>query len=148
MKLSLHHVALVVDDIAAATSFYLSLGFMLEKSTNLSRPNPILNRLTGLNDIGAKVVLMKCDNAFMEIFEFTSSCDSIATNHVPNKYGIRHITLQVVKIEDYVNKCINNGGKVLGEIVHFPGAGTAVYCTDPFGNIIEFLHPAGTMPPV
>ena len=135
----------MVADIEKAKAFYEGLGANLVKQSELNSPNEILEKLTGLSDIGAKIILMKCANVFIEIFEFSSSQGSLDNNRA-NMLGIRHIALETDDIDKLMNTVKGLGGSVLGEIVKVPGAASAVYCVDPFGNILELIHPGGAMP--
>jgi catechol 2,3-dioxygenase-like lactoylglutathione lyase family enzyme len=75
----------------------------------------------------------------LEIFSYREmhDCNPIMPNHV----GLTHIAFEVDDVEQTLNKAINNGGQILGNVTErtIEGVGELkfVYFRDPEGNIIE-----------
>jgi catechol 2,3-dioxygenase-like lactoylglutathione lyase family enzyme len=144
----LHHPGIVVPDMDRALAFYRSLLDMrLVKESWLEQPSDIFDAITGLRDAVFRVCLLQGENFFIELFEFKEQ--SPGSEDLPaSTPGIRHLCIQVPEVESALARLLDLGGTALGEVRTVPGGGTAVYCRDPFGNILEFTRPAGGFPPV
>ena len=75
----------------------------------------------------------------LEIFQYPTNIER--PDVVANRKGFGHIAFKVDDVEAYTQKVLDNGGNMIGEIVHgnVEGAGeiSFVYVADPDGNIIE-----------
>ena len=57
----------------------------------------------------------------------------------PHQVPINYI--QVESVDDYVEKVVGNGGKVIAPKMEVPGVGFIVLVTDPEGNPLGLLQP-------
>jgi len=143
----IHHPALVVPDLDAAIDFYTqALGAELVKRAAWEPGNEMFDALTGIENSSAQFCLLRFGHSYLEIFAYASSRDDAASNPKADELGIRHLAFEVSAIDEAVEQTKNHGGTTLGKTVHVPGGGSACYCRDPFGNIIELLVPGGKMP--
>lgn len=75
----------------------------------------------------------------LEIFQYPINIEQ--PKIIANRKGFGHIAFKVDDVEAYTQKVLDNGGNMIGEIVHgnVEGAGeiSFVYVADPDGNIIE-----------
>ena len=47
-----------------------------------------------------------------------------------------------------LERCVELGGQKMNDPFSVPGGATAVYCRDPFGNLLELVEPGGRFPPL
>lgn len=63
--------------------------------------------------------------------------------------GFAHIGFETTHVRDYALRCVKYGGKIISQ-GETPENGSCIYCTDPEGNIVEFvvpiLEPNGCLP--
>ena len=150
MKVKLHHPALVVPDLIKAMAFYSDL-FDLEKikESRMTEASAIFDSITGLKGAIAKFCLLKGDGYYLELFEFVNTENALPeVNFSASSLGIRHLAFQVDNLTQASTKLISLGGSLLGEQKKIPGGGAAIYCRDPFGNIIEFTKPEENFPSI
>lgn len=145
----LHHPALVVPNLDDAIAFYESaLGGKLIKRAAWEPGTAQFDDLTGLRNSAAAFCLVGFGSSYIEMFEYRSSRDNEPRHPEADELGIRHLAFQVADLDSAVASLLAAGGSTLGESVHVAGGGSARYCRDPFGNILELLVPGGKMPPI
>ncbi len=95
--LRLEHIGIVVDDLAAATAFFTALGLDVEGETSVE--GPLVDRINGLDDVRADVVILRTPdgNSKIELCRYHSPAytgdDAAAPPaHTP---GIRHVLFVV-----------------------------------------------------
>lgn len=132
------HAAISVPDLQQAVDFYCDvLGFTLESESGWPRGAKRVDRLVGLEDSEAKVVMVKLGDTRIEIFEYVSPaprprdgafrvCD----------HGITHFCLRVSGIEAEYARLVEAGVEFNAPPVDV-GSSICVYGRDPFGNVIE-----------
>ena len=139
MIVGLHHVAIGVDDLDKALKFYTEgLGFEIVQEGNLENDSNA-NRVIGLDDIKAKMVMLKAPNAFVELWQYSHPTPA-DTRSRPCDYGYTHIALQVDDIDAEYDRLKIHGMEFVGEVVHYGDNGAAIYGRDPCGNIIELYE--------
>ena len=136
-----HHPAIVVPDLEKAREFYEDvLGFTLVEEFSWGDPNHAHDQITGLENSAARMYLMKCNNTYLELFQYRSPT-SHSEGRQPsgaNEPGIRHLAFEVEDAQVEYDRLKMAGGITMNPPYTFPEGGSAVYCRDPFGNIIEF----------
>lgn len=144
-----HHAALVVPDLDVAIRFYEAVfdGQLIKRAAWESGSSQF-DGLTGLTDSAAAFCLMQFGGSYIEMFEYQSSRDNEWSGQRADHLGIRHLAFQVTNLELAQDRLLEAGGSTVGDSVHVNGGGSARYCRDPFGNIIELLVPGGKMPPL
>lgn len=137
----IHHPGIVVTNLERAQEFYctvLGFEFVLEFSWGAS--NATINQIIGLSESAASVRLLRCQNSYLELFEYSQPDASIGSTRLnAHEPGIRHICFEVddaIDAFEQVKRYDEN--LVMNDPVSFDNGGSAVYCRDPFGNIIEF----------
>lgn len=134
-----HHPAVVVPDLEKAKAFYEeALGFVMVMELCWDSPNPVFDQVTGLENSAAQGCLMKCNNAYLELFQYISPGAGCGESRPgANEPGIRHLAFEVDDAQVEYARIKRAGGITMNEPYVFPEGGSAVYCRDPFGNIIE-----------
>ncbi len=137
-----HHPGLVVPDLEQARTFYCEvfefevLKYIGWDGTEVEWPDKII----GLPNSVAKGVQLKGKNGFLELFEYQQPppTDNPAQRQASD-FGIRHLAFQVIDIQAIYDRFLAAGGTSHSK--PFPvGQAIALYCRDPFGNIIELLE--------
>ncbi len=150
MKVKLHHPAIVVPDLNKAVEFYSDLLSLVKiKESSMDETSDIFDIITGLSGAIAKFCLLKGDGFYLELFEFDQPEKNLMNvTFTASSLGIRHLAFQVDNIRQAVKRLTRLGGSLLGKERKVPGGGYAVYCRDPFGNIIEFTKPEENFPKI
>ena len=137
----IHHTAISTPDLERSLRFYRDLlGFEEIFSSGWKRGAETADKITGLHDSSAQVVMLKAGNAFIEIFQYSSP---LASQGDPNRpacdHGITHLCLDVNDIQAEYERL-----KASGMAFHCPPQGMggviATYGRDPDGNIVELLE--------
>ena len=123
MIIGIHHIAISVENLDTAVSFYQNaFGFAVVQTSDFNK-----NKL-----VDAAI-------AFVELWEYTHPQPKDLRSR-PCDYGYPHFALQVSNIDDEYDRLIKAGMTFAGEVVHFTKETAAIYGKDPFGNIIELYE--------
>jgi len=130
------HVGIVVQDLAAATDFFLRLG--LEPQGEGSVGGDWVDRVVGLEGVRAKLVMLRTPDGHgrLELVEFESPPAQGHDEHAPaNALGIRHVTFAVDDLDAAVE-----GLELVGEIVNYEDIYRLCYVRGPEGIIVELAE--------
>ncbi len=138
----IHHTAISTGDLERSVAFYRDLlGFEEAISSGWEVGTETLDKITGLQNSSARMVMLKAGNAFVEIFQFeTPSPKSAEAMRPVCDHGITHLCLAVTDVDGEYERL-----KAAGMIFHCPPQTTATgnrvtYGRDPDGNVIELLQ--------
>ena len=141
------HPAIVVTDLDQARDFYNAMfGFSVVDVEGWDSDNELYNQAVGLKRSAARGYVLAGQNCFLELWEFIAPD---ATTAPPaelgaNETGIRHLCFFTDDIWSDFQRLQDLGGYAMNEPVGNDEIGYAVYCRDPFGNIIELSTEGGT----
>lgn len=142
-----HHVGVVVPDIDRAIEFYTALlGYDLYSEGSWDAGHAGFNQVVGLERSAARLCMLKGSNGYLELFEYASPANTDRRARQANEIGIRHICIAVEDVGAALDRCVELGGSRINEPWSVPGGATAVYCRDPFGNLLELASPGGRFP--
>ena len=143
MIVGLHHVAISVPDMEAATRFYVGVLGFHEAFAGEWDDKPTNDRVIGVTGTAAKVKMLRAANAYVELWEYRSPTPApLDPAYSPADHGLAHICLQVTDIDAEHARLSAAGMTFHGPPVQL-GANAAVYGRDPFGNIIEIYQVTG-----
>lgn len=137
----IHHTAISTGDIERALRFYRDLlGFTEVFSSAWEIGTEEVDRIVGLQNSSARVVMLKAGNACVELFQYeTPRPKPSEANRPVCDHGITHLCLQVTDIDAEYARL-----KAAGMVFHCPPqvrSGLRVtYGRDPDGNVIELLE--------
>ncbi len=142
MILAFAHPCLVVPDLERAREFYEEMFGFKVLSREGWTDDPTIDQATGLEKSSARGYMMKGHNCFLELFEFTSPDPEDGPAHLPSadEPGIRHLAFYVDDCWSEYERLQKLGGIAMGVPAGDDEQGFAVYCRDPFGNIIELAE--------
>ena len=141
MIIGLHHPGIVVPDLEKAREFYEKmLGFELVMEESWDPPDEVYDQGTGLRNSAARGYIMKGANCFLELWQYASPpSEEDPNSHGANDYGFRHLCFEVDDVTVEWERLKKLGGLHMNPPVLFDNEGNgAIYCRDPFGNLIEF----------
>jgi catechol 2,3-dioxygenase-like lactoylglutathione lyase family enzyme len=148
---SINHVGLTVPDLDKAIDWYQKvLGFEVlmgpyEVSVGDSYGSRMLKDFFGPELKTLRMAHMSMgDGTGLEMFEFIDPKSYLPENSFDyTRTGFYHICITEPNIETMVNKILESGGRQISQIwdIYRDSRFKAVYCQDPFGNVIEiFSH--------
>ena len=138
------HVGIVVDDLAAATAFFLELG--LELQGEMSVEGGAVDRIVGLEGVRSDIAMMETPDGHgrLELVKFHSPSNEGDNRHAPaNTPGIRHTAFVVEDIDAVVARLRARGAELVGEVERYEDSYLLCYVRGPEGIIIELAEPIG-----
>jgi catechol 2,3-dioxygenase-like lactoylglutathione lyase family enzyme len=140
----MHHVSIVVDDLAAATAFFVDLGLKLQGDGEVE--GDWVDRVVGLEDIRAEIAMLETPDGHgrLELVKFHSPSVRDADRHAPaNTLGIRHVAFVVNDIDAAIGTVQARGGELVGEVEQYADIYRLCYVRGPEGIIVELAEEIG-----
>lgn len=140
MILGFAHPAIVVPELETAREFYEKmLGFTTVAEESWQANDEMYDQGVGLTGSAARYYMLKGHNCYLELFEFASPTQKGPEPGTlgAHELGIRHLAFYVDDIWHEFDRLKELGGIHMNEPVGNEELGWAIYCRDPFGNIIE-----------
>ena len=138
------HVGIVVDDLAAATAFFLELGLKLQGEASVG--GGWVDRVVGLEGVRAEIAMMETPDGHgrIELAKFHAPLSQGGDRHAPaNTPGIRHITFEVDDIDAVVASVQARGAELVGAIERYKDSYRLCYIRGPEGIIVELAERIG-----
>jgi len=137
----MHHVGFVVDDLAAATEFFVELGLVVEGETAVE--GTWVDRIVGLEGVRSDIVMMQTPdgNGRLELTKFHSPPSQGGDRHAPaNAPGIRHVSFEVDDVDAAVAGVRARGAELVGDLVSYENFYRLCYVRGPEGIIVELAQ--------
>ncbi|MGI8446458.1 MAG: VOC family protein [Streptosporangiaceae bacterium] len=132
------HVGIVVDDLAAATEFFVEL--------ELQGEGPVegrwVDRVVGLDGVRAEIAVVQTPDGHgrLELAKFRTPSSQDDNRHAPaNTPGIRHVAFAVKDI-DAVADLRARGAELVGELERYEDSYRLCYVRGPEGIIVELTE--------
>jgi catechol 2,3-dioxygenase-like lactoylglutathione lyase family enzyme len=138
------HVGIVVDDLDAATEFFVELG--LERQSSGEVEGDLVDRIVGLDGVRSELVMLQTRDGQrrLELVKFHSPSSPEGDPHVPaNAPGIRHLAFVVDDVDAVVAGLQARGTELVGEVVSYGNSYRLCYVRGPEGIIVELAEPLG-----
>jgi catechol 2,3-dioxygenase-like lactoylglutathione lyase family enzyme len=136
------HVGIVVDDLAAATEFFVELGLVLQ--AEWSAEGGSVDRIVGLEGVRADVAMMQTPdgNGRVELSKFHSPSNQGDDNREApsNTPGIRHLSFAVEDLDAVLAGLQARGAELIGELERYGDTYRLCYIRGPEGIIIELAE--------
>ena len=145
---SFDHVGVVVDDLEAATTFFLDLG--LEREGAGSVEGEWVGKVIGLDDVQAELVMVKTPDGSgkLELIKFHRPVDEEGAHPAPaNRLGLRHVALVVDDLNTIVKGLRDKGMDTIGEVENYQDTFLVCYVRGPEGIIVELAERIGSQGP-
>jgi catechol 2,3-dioxygenase-like lactoylglutathione lyase family enzyme len=138
------HVGIVVDDLAAATAFFLELGLKLQGEGSVE--GALVDRVVGLEGVRAEMAMVETPDGHgrLELTKFHAPSGRGGDRQAPaNTPGIRHLTFAVDDIDAVVARLRARGTELVGELVRYEDSYRLCYVRGPEGIIVELAEKIG-----
>jgi len=134
------HVGVVVDDLAAATAFFVELGLELEGEASVE--GEWVDRVVGLEGIRADIAMLKTPDGHgrLELSTFHDPPSLSGEGPAPpNTTGLRHVSFEVDDLDAALARVRAHGAELVGE-VESGGGYRLCYVRGPEGIIVELAE--------
>src|SRR5579862_2436219 len=131
------HVGIVVDDLAAATAFFVELGLKLQGEGFVE--GGWVDRVVGLEGVRAEIAMVETPDGHgrLELTKFHAPSGPDSDLHAPaNTPGIRHVTFAVDDIDAVVADVRACGAELIGEVERYEDRYRLCYVRGPEGIIV------------
>jgi catechol 2,3-dioxygenase-like lactoylglutathione lyase family enzyme len=138
------HVGIVVDDLAAATAFFVELGLKLQGEAPVE--GGWVDRVVGLEGVRAEIAMVETPDGHgrLELTKFHAPTSRGGERHAPaNTPGIRHVSFAVDDIDAVVARLRARGAELVGEVERYEDRYRLCYVRGPEGIIVELAERIG-----
>ena len=140
----MEHVGIVVDDLAAATAFFIELGLKLQGEAQVE--GGLVDRVVGLEGVRAEIAMLETPDGHgrVELSKFHAPPGRGGDRHAPaNTPGIRHLTFLIDDIDAVVAGLRAHGAELVGEVERYEDIYRVCYVRGPEGIIVELAERIG-----
>ena len=136
------HASVVVDDLAAATAFFIALGMTVDGQMPVE--GPWVDRVNGIDDVRVDIVMMRTPDGHgrLELTKFRNP-KLVALEPAiapPNALGLRSVMFAVENVDDTVARLRGNGAELIGEVVQYEDTYRLCYMRGPAGIIVALAE--------
>jgi catechol 2,3-dioxygenase-like lactoylglutathione lyase family enzyme len=138
------HIGIIVDDLAAAKTFFLELGLGVLGEMDLE--GELVDKVTGLKGVRSSILMMGTPGGGtnLEFSKIHTHPDKNGIQRLPaNALGLRHVTFAVEDIEGIVAKLEKIGGELFSPIQNYNDVYKLCYMRGPEGIIVELAEEIG-----
>ena len=140
----MEHVGVVVDDLAAATAFFVELGLELQGEASVE--GGWVDRVVGLEGVRAEIAMLETPDGHgrIELAKFHAPTGRDGDRQAPaNALGIRHVAFSVDDIDAVVAGLRARGTELVGEVQRYKDIYRLCYVRGPEGIIVELAEGIG-----
>jgi len=138
------HVGIVVEDLAAATAFFVELGLELQGGGSVE--GDWVDRVVGLEGVRAEIAMLETPDGHgrVELAKFHAPPGPGGDRHAPaNTPGLRHLTFAVDDVDAAVAGLRAHRAELVGEVENYKGIYRLCYVRGPEGIIVELAEKIG-----
>ena len=138
------HVGIVVDDLAAATEFFVEVGLKLQGEGLVE--GGWVDRVVGLEGIRVEYAMMETPDGHgrLELVKFHAPSGGGGDRYAPaNTPGLRHLAFAVDDIDAVVASLRARGAELVGEVENYEDIYRLCYVRGPEGIIVELAERIG-----
>ncbi len=135
------NVGIVVDDLKAATAFFVELGLELEGEMTVE--GQWVDRCVGLDGVRNDIAMLRMPDGHgrLELIKFQAPLATTAEPSAPvNTLGIRRIMFAVDDIEDVLARLRAHGAELVGDVVQYEDKYLLCYVRGPEGIIVALAQ--------
>jgi catechol 2,3-dioxygenase-like lactoylglutathione lyase family enzyme len=140
----MENVGIVVDDLAAATAFFLELGLKLGGEATVE--GDWVDRVVGLEGVRTDIAVLATPDGrgALELMKFHNPPARAGDRDAPpNTLGIRRVALAVDDIDAAVAGLQARGVELLGEVVRYKDIYRLCYVRGPEGILVMLAEQIG-----
>jgi catechol 2,3-dioxygenase-like lactoylglutathione lyase family enzyme len=138
------HVGVVVDDLEAATAFFVELGLRVVGETSVE--GDWVDRIIGLDGARSRIAMLETPDGHsrLELTAFDAPPSPPGDPRAPsNAPGIRHLLFAVDDLDDTLARLRPHGAELVGEVVNYSDRYLMCYLRGPGGIIVELAEELG-----
>jgi catechol 2,3-dioxygenase-like lactoylglutathione lyase family enzyme len=138
------HVSIVVNDLAAATEFFLELGLELQGEGTVG--GDWVDRIVGLEGVRSELAMLETPDGHgrLELVKFHAPPGPSGDPKAPaNTPGIRHLAFEVDDVDAALASLRPHGAKLVGEVERYENSYRLCYVRGPEGIIVELAERIG-----
>jgi len=135
------NVGIVVDDLKAATAFFVELGLELEGEATVE--GRWVDRIVGLDGVRSDIAMLRTPDGHgrLELTKFHTPPATTAEPNAPvNTLGMGRIMFAVDDIEDVLAGLQAHGAELVGEVVQYEDKYRLCYVRGPEGIIVALAE--------
>ena len=136
------HVSVVVDDMAAATAFFVELGMDIEGEATVEGSS--VDRLNGLDGVKIDIVMVRTPDGQgrLELTKFRNPMviRPEPVDAPPNTLGMRSVMFEVDDVDDVVARLRSHGAELIGEVAQYEDLYRLCYMRGPGGIIVALAE--------
>jgi catechol 2,3-dioxygenase-like lactoylglutathione lyase family enzyme len=135
------NVGIVVDDLKAATAFFVELGLELEGEATVE--GQWVDRVVGLDGVRSDIAMLRTPDGHgrLELTKFhTPTAIKAEPNAPANTLGIRRIMFAVEDIEDVLARLQTHGAELVGELAQYEDKYRLCYVRGPEGILVALAE--------
>ncbi len=140
--LRMDNVLIVVDDLEAATAFFVEIGMELEGEAAVE--GLWVDRVVGLDDVRQNVAMLRTPDGHgrLELTKFhnPTALSAAPKNALVNTLGIRRIMFAVEDIDEVLARLRAHGAELVGELEQYEDSYRLCYVRGPEGIIIALAE--------
>jgi catechol 2,3-dioxygenase-like lactoylglutathione lyase family enzyme len=131
------HVGVVVDDLEAATAFFVELGMELEGEAAVE--GRWVDRVAGLDGVRVDIAMVRTPDGHgrLELTKFhTPAAVGAEPNAPANTLGLRSVMFAVEDIEDVIARLRAHGAELVGEVEQYEDSYRLCHVRGPEGILV------------
>jgi catechol 2,3-dioxygenase-like lactoylglutathione lyase family enzyme len=135
------HVGIVVDDIEAATAFFVALGLELKGEARLE--GDFVDRVVGIDGVRSQIAMLETPDGHsrIELSKFHAPSGPPGDRDLPpNMPGIRHVTFEVDDLDGVLARLRPLGATLVGALERYENIYRVCYIRGPEGIIVELAE--------
>ena len=140
--LRMDNVLIVVDDLEAATAFFVEIGMELEGEAPVE--GRWVDRIVGLDDVRQDVAMLRTPDGHgrLELTKFhnPTALSAEPKNAPVNTLGIRRIMFAVDDIEDVLARLRAHGAELVGDVAQYEDRYRLCYIRGPEDIIVALAE--------
>jgi catechol 2,3-dioxygenase-like lactoylglutathione lyase family enzyme len=140
----MEHVGIVFDDLAAATAFFVELGFRLQGEGTAE--GAWVDRVVGLEGVRTDFAMVETPDgqSRLELIKFHAPSGPDGDRSAPaNTPGIRHLAFIVDDVDAVIARVQAHGAELVGEVERYKDIFRLCYVRGPEGIIVELAERLG-----
>ena len=139
------NVAIVVDDLDAAITFFSELGMELEDRAHIE--GAFADQTVGLDGVRSEIAMMRTPDGHgrLELTKYDAPEASAPTPAIPppNTLGLHRVMFAVDDLDDTLARLRPHGGEPLREVANYENVYRLCYLRGPAGIIVALAERVG-----